>query len=153
METIECTVCQGPFQVKRYRVGVAKYCSNACKGEAYSKMDRPPGSGAVKVFKDRACDGCGSMFKPNNSRHRACRTCSPLGYQGFWRYGLTKVDYDSMYAEQGGVCAVCREAEIAVIDHDHITGEVRGLLCSGCNTTLHWVERDGWIDRALAYLK
>lgn len=52
-------------------------------------------------------------------------------------YGLEPGDYDRMYAEQGGVCAICQRARGVVkrlaVDHDHDTGLVRGLLCGPCN--------------------
>ena len=56
------------------------------------------------------------------------------------RYGLTVADYDRMLAEQGGGCAICGSTEGGrgdahlVVDHDHTTGKVRGLLCHACNT-------------------
>lgn len=55
-------------------------------------------------------------------------------------YGITLEQYDEMLAVQGGVCKGCgtptpvgRRKHFDV-DHDHETGEVRGLLCSPCNT-------------------
>jgi hypothetical protein len=60
-------------------------------------------------------------------------------------YGLTPEQYKDMIKEQDGVCAICGEPEwIKVngkvrripIDHCHKTGQVRGLLCSNCNTGL-----------------
>lgn len=54
-------------------------------------------------------------------------------------YGITRDDYDRMLAEQDGRCAICqnkpRKRRLAV-DHDHATGEVRGLLCTRCNQKL-----------------
>ena len=57
-------------------------------------------------------------------------------------YGLTPEKYDEMLAAQGGVCAICKSEDTKHksnyfnIDHDHSTGEVRGLLCGSCNTAL-----------------
>ena len=38
-----------------------------------------------------------------------------------------------MLAEQGGLCAICKSAPAAHVDHDHATGAVRALLCFNCN--------------------
>lgn len=51
------------------------------------------------------------------------------------KYGIDTVEYDRMYACQGGLCAICQtEYQLLHVDHDHQTGMVRGLLCNGCNT-------------------
>ena len=46
------------------------------------------------------------------------------------RYGLTAVQFDATVEEQGGVCALCRVRKPDHVDHDHLTGAVRGVLCS-----------------------
>lgn len=52
-------------------------------------------------------------------------------------YGISKAEYDALLAEQGGVCAICRQecctGRRLSVDHDHETGKVRGILCSNCN--------------------
>jgi hypothetical protein len=75
---------------------------------------------------------------------------------------LTFADYERMVAEQGGVCALCKQPETVVqrgkvarlsVDHDHATGRVRGLLCRACNTTLARFKDDPELfRRALDYL-
>lgn len=57
-------------------------------------------------------------------------------YHLMGRYGLTGAEYDRMFAAQGGLCAVCRKATAAHVDHDHETEVVRGLPCSSCNQAL-----------------
>ncbi len=53
------------------------------------------------------------------------------------RYGITVDVYDAMLESQGGVCAICRNTcatgKRLSVDHDHTTGQVRGLLCQRCN--------------------
>ena len=48
-------------------------------------------------------------------------------------YGLTEEDFRGMWDAQGGRCAICGSSDPQNIDHDHSTGEVRGLLCHKCN--------------------
>ena len=60
------------------------------------------------------------------------------------KYGLSLEDYGHILKRQGGKCAICGRDEIApnrkykyfFVDHNHKTGEVRGLLCYWCNTGL-----------------
>lgn len=55
------------------------------------------------------------------------------------RYGVTSEQYDQMLIGQGGVCAICGQPDprrSLSVDHNHETGEVRGLLCDRCNTGL-----------------
>lgn len=49
-------------------------------------------------------------------------------------YGIT-LDELALY-EAVTECEVCGSSDRLVIDHNHTTGEIRGVLCSNCNTTL-----------------
>lgn len=51
------------------------------------------------------------------------------------KYGVTLTDYQEMYHSQSGCCAICRKQQERAfdVDHNHATGEVRGLLCTNCN--------------------
>ena len=54
-------------------------------------------------------------------------------------YGITIEDYYEMLESQGGSCAICdggTSKRYLACDHDHKTGEVRGLLCATCNKVL-----------------
>lgn len=66
------------------------------------------------------------------------------------RYGITAEEADAMLEAQGGLCAVCRTAPAAHVDHDHGTGEVRELLCFNCNGGLGQFKDDPAVLRAAA---
>lgn len=74
-------------------------------------------------------------------------------------YGITLADYDAMLAAQSGLCAICSASEPGGnanhwhVDHDHSTGQVRGLLCSRCNLGLgHFQDDPARLVSALDYL-
>ena len=52
----------------------------------------------------------------------------------FHKYGLREVDVNAMVARQGGGCAICSSTYLLGVDHNHMTGEVRGVLCRKCNS-------------------
>ena len=63
---------------------------------------------------------------------------------------MTLEEYDEMSEKQRGKCAICGLPETKknqhgvcrlAVDHDHETGEVRGLLCCRCNTFIGYLEK------------
>jgi hypothetical protein len=111
----------------------------------------------------RFCSGCRSfvpLFYTSGSRCRACASAAGHARAIEKTYGLTIRQYNELLRLQGGACAICgkvpRSRRLAV-DHDHVTGEVRGLLCAsgdfGCNKGLGYFNDDvELLRRAVAYL-
>ncbi len=58
------------------------------------------------------------------------------------KYNISLDEYNKMLLEQDGRCWTCSKHadderdKVLVVDHNHLTGEVRGLLCSNCNTAI-----------------
>lgn len=81
------------------------------------------------------------------------------------KYGVTVEWYKAQLSKQQSVCALCLKPEISksrregvvrslAIDHCHVDGTARGLLCSACNQAVGKIEASpGWLERAAVYLK
>lgn len=92
---------------------------------------------------ERWCSGCQSfvpLFYVSGSRCKACASTANHRAMVQKVYGIPSDHYDALYAIQGGRCYVCQRKSPSrrlAVDHDHETGEVRGLLCPdpdrGCN--------------------
>ena len=67
------------------------------------------------------------------------------------KYGITPDDVATMREKQGGRCALCREARRLEVEHDHLTGKVRGLTCHRCNLAIGFAESVG-LDALAKYL-
>ena len=57
-----------------------------------------------------------------------------------YNFGINLAEYENILNRQGGVCAICGKSpnkeKSLVVDHDHVTEKVRGLLCQKCNLAL-----------------
>lgn len=74
------------------------------------------------------------------------------------RYRITLEDYDRLLAEQNFQCAICATPASAerhlCVDHCHVSGEVRGLLCPPCNRAIgKLLDSPEVVQRAADYLK
>lgn len=114
-----------PEKVKAY--GVAWYKANSGKAKAYGAAWR-----AANPEKKKA----------GHRKHK---------------YGITEGAFQDMLFSQNGVCKICRtvfSSEVSPnIDHDHVTGKIRGLLCSSCNSVLGYAKDSVEIlEKAKQYL-
>lgn len=68
-------------------------------------------------------------------------------------YNLTLDEVQALIDKQGGKCAICQQSRVLVVDHDHKSGKVRGMLCGTCNTGIGKLgdSADG-LRQALIYL-
>jgi hypothetical protein len=69
------------------------------------------------------------------------------------RYGIGADEVERLVEQQGGMCPICRKASPTAVDHDHVTGAVRGILCADCNAGMGQLRDDPWVlRRAVEYL-
>ena len=102
-----------------------------------------------------------------------CRRCFNINRQTYTRknpdvvrnnglkrsYGITLEDYNKMLYEQKACCKACGRHQseferVLVVDHNHKTGQIRGLLCSPCNVSLGMLEEDVMrMKRLISYIE
>lgn len=75
------------------------------------------------------------------------------------RYGISIDEYNVIFEEQNGCCAICKihQSELKIslsVDHSHETGENRGLLCGKCNRGIGFLNDSiENLEGAISYLK
>jgi hypothetical protein len=97
------------------------------------------------------------ITKRFNERHPERRKATKRAYT-LSTYGLTQERYAALLESQNHACAICHATDPQHwsgqfhIDHDHVTGAVRGLLCTLCNGGLGLFKDDpATLQRALDY--
>lgn len=132
---------------RRMRGGIDSWC-NECHGKSTSAW-RARNRERVRQVTKRWRDA-----NPDKARDMSRRTYLKA------TYGMSAAQYDAMVAGQGGVCSACllppsgrgpkgRPPRLH-IDHDHVTGRVRGLLCGKCNQALGLLRDSGAVAARLA---
>ena len=126
---IKCLNCGEEFLELNTKIkeGKGKFCSNKCYKEWRKK----------------------NSFDPKE-RNKL--------YQKKFKYNLAEDEYRNLFKEQNNKCAICgtefNEKNKGFVDHSHITSEVRGLLCTKCNSLLGMANDDIEIlKKAIEYLK
>lgn len=104
------------------------------------------------------CKLCKNQYRKNNhSRLNIKRKDRVLQQE----YGITFDDYKKIWISQEGCCAICKTFQTEVknkralcVDHNHMTNEVRGLLCEPCNLMLGVAKENcNILQCAIEYIK
>jgi len=105
--------------------------------------------------RERSIENCRKWRLEHPDREAASSRKTKLKH----KYGLSIDDYNKMLKEQGCCCKICGITvdvfgKNLVVDHDHKTGKIRGLLCNSCNSVLGYAKEDEKIMlNAIEYLK
>ena len=131
MEKI-CADCREPFETSKRR----RYCSG-CGSNAARSFRRRQRRNPTLIWRRRlvnpACRICGELL-PKRSRVFCGKWCSS---RALAQCKMSREQYLAAYRACSGRCQLCGKHKKRLnIDHDHTTGEFRGLLCHPCNTGL-----------------
>lgn len=102
-----------------------------------------------------------SWAKNNPEKAALCTRKGSLKYN----YGITLDEYNLILLKQDNKCSICKQPETQIdkrynrirslaVDHDHVSGDIRGLLCGNCNKGLgHFKDNIKYLKSAIEYLE
>ncbi len=147
-----CRTCGG---TERYSAN-NKPCVACAKRNSQERRKNGKLKKHIQKNKDKVNAYNKSLYDKLNPEVKAAR----LRRQHLATHGLTLERFDVMLVEQDGVCKICGKKQHSsrsphlFVDHDHETGEVRGLLCNGCNFGLGaFQDNIDSLEKAILYLK
>ena len=86
-----------------------------------------------KNYKDDGHPSCKPCHNARGKESKQRLYGGSRHYHLMRRYGIGAAEFDALVALQGGVCPICGRETPEHVDHDHVTGAVRGILCFNCN--------------------
>jgi hypothetical protein len=103
----------------------------------------------VKTYRDAHREETLARHKAYYHAHREERSSSEL----ILNYGISKADRDMLLFAQNGTCAICGKDNWGKnsphVDHDHVTGKIRGILCARCNVALGMIGDDPKVAQSI----
>lgn len=90
------------------------------------------------------CANCGPVRVKRKGTRWACWELESRWHRGHEAWRLPPQERADLLDSQGGACAICGKSVKLVLDHDHLTGAPRGLLCPRCNMRLAAMEDEVW---------
>lgn len=174
---IKLCVCGKEFYTTPYREkeGKGKYCSHICAIEDHKKIN------SEKTHK--ICPKCSieypvSEFYKWKKHLKWCKSCSKKHIDAYrktpqgkinskkwgritsWRkqgINITFDEYLSILSTQNSKCAICGvvDTELSLaVDHDSVSGKIRGLLCKRCNQGIGLFNHNSnYLEEAAKYLR
>jgi hypothetical protein len=132
-----------------------KACNLAAKAARY-RLNPEPDKERVRRWRREHPEEYAALLR--RWRESGSKKAADRRYHLKRKFGLTPEDYERMLRNQSGGCAICGAppppGKSLHIDHDHVTGEVRGLLCFKHNNALGDFDDDPeLLHRALRYLR
>jgi hypothetical protein len=143
-------ICQNSFETK---FSFQKTCSDKCKQKHNKEIKRRWDIDNIEWKREYERTRQLKNLKLRSYRKRISRE-----FKLSSKYGLTQGQWDALREDQNYECAICGLHENdhknnLSVDHNHTTGEIRGLLCPNCNTGIGMLKDDPiLLQKALDYL-
>ena len=100
----------------------------------------------MQKWKDKNRERTNQLARESHKRNRYKHVEKLKDKHLMMSYGITMIDKKKMILRQGNKCLICegqfKNSRDCHIDHNHFTGQVRGVLCHVCNTKLGWYEKN-----------
>ena len=178
METKKCTTCKIEQPFSEYRKdasrtnGIHPTC-NTCNREIQKRWYKNNKEKAKKISSERyhkkkdLINAKRRQIRKDNPefvRAKARKNYNPIAHKvSSWRAaGIKDMTYErylEMLNDQHECCAICGTHKNSLkrqlcVDHDHLTGQARGLLCVACNGGIGKLKDSiNMLDKAIKYLK
>lgn len=132
--------CDKPVRAK----GLCRNCYEKMLKETNPDYKKKQSENCKRWHKNKAnkdkISNWGKRYRENNTISRTNTVMRS-------RLSISLEDYEAMLERQGGRCGICgkhisEQKKRFHVDHDHNTGEIRGLLCFRCNFGLGWFQDD-----------
>src|SRR5208337_4160528 len=133
--TKKCTACKDTLSINDFHK-TGKYRQSKCKKcmVEYSNNWKASHAGSLLAFREKDKQRMQNLRQQNPEHYKLIARKARLR-----KIGSSPEEYESKFQTQNGCCAVCGGARATykkdfAQDHNHLTGKIRGLLCSPCNT-------------------
>lgn len=165
-QTKQCTVCKQIKSIDKFSKDKSKldgynYRCKECVRQYYQSLNYQPDP----KLTEKECTVCKQVKSIDKfSKHKStsdgyqcwCKECA-FKSKLKRRYDLSRDQMKQMFVSQNGRCAIClqpfKSRNDIHIDHDHVTGKTRQLLCPQCNTGIGFFKDDiGVLKNAIDYL-
>lgn len=116
------------FSTTRTRLKIAAHCKECSRAKLRIYHETPKGKEAAKT-----------AYMRNKRVYKNQHLMK--------RFGITLDEYENKLTQQSGGCAICQKTpeqnkKMLAVDHDHITGKNRDLLCASCNILIGFIEKN-----------
>lgn len=162
-ETKFCTGCERDLSRESFYLRPAHYTGLSFYCKACYAAKTAEARKADPDYKQNRRDYYQANREKLSEYSRARYRRDPVRHKlSWWRsqgIDITEDGYYDLHSRQGGCCAICNKSEhengkALAVDHDHDTGQVRGLLCDDCNIALgRFKDSPNALRRAIEYLE